>query len=251
MPASAAALRIRRVTDPADPALEAFGRIQTHSYYAPDQLIPPQMFPDLVAGRRPERRDRILVAERGGEVVGGTVYHLLPAAGFNSFMGVSAAARGLGTGRLLQQASLADVAACGLPGMFADSVYAGRQTAADRAAEARAGTDPQARRAVLGRLGFRVVDLGYWQPVGGPDGGPVQDLDLLYAPLVADGDSATAPATVPLALVTATLGAYWGGWLGEARTAQELAALRERASGEHLALLDAAATPRYWGQPRP
>ena len=77
---------VRRVTDPAHPALDAFARIQQSSYYAPDMLIPPQMFPDLVAGRRPERQDRLLVAEdESGAVLGGTLYHLLPGAGFNSF----------------------------------------------------------------------------------------------------------------------------------------------------------------------
>ena len=93
MPACASPVTVRRVTDPHDPALAAFGRIQEASYYAPEMLIPPAAFSRLVAGTPGGRNDRILVAEQGSEVVGGTIYSLLPAAGFNSFMGVSRAAR--------------------------------------------------------------------------------------------------------------------------------------------------------------
>lgn len=232
---------VRRVTDPADPALDGFARIQESSYYAPDMLIPPQMFPDLVAGRRPERQDRLLVAEdESGAVLGGTLYHLLPGAGFNSFMGVSAAARGRGVGRALQEASLHDAGEHGRAGIFADSVHASRQSPAEQAAETRAGTDAGQRRRVLHSLGLRTVDLAYWQPVGGPEGGPVKDLDLLYAPPKPDQQ------TVALDLVLDVLGAYWHGWLGEERTAAELAGLRERAVSDELALLPATETPQYW-----
>ncbi|WP_261663194.1 GNAT family N-acetyltransferase [Deinococcus sp. Marseille-Q6407] len=234
-------ITVRRITDPNDPALDAFAQVQQSSYYAPDTLIPPQMFPELVAGRGAGRLDRLLVVQNaGGEVLGGTLYHLLPGAGFNSFMGVAAPARGLGVGRALHRASLADAAAHGRAGMFADSVYAARQSPAERAAEQRTGTDAQQRRQALHALGLRAVDLAYWQPVGGPDGGPIQDLDLLYAP------PDPQQSTVALALVLEVLGAYWHGWLGEKRTAAELAGLRARAGGDELALLPATQTPGYW-----
>ena len=236
-------LRIRRVTDPQDPALAAFGRLQEEVYYAPDMLIPPAAFPRLLAGGQGERQDRILVAEQGGEVVGGTIYSLLPAAGFNSFMGVSRAAQGQGAGRALHAASLADVRAAGLPGMFADSVHVSRQSAAEREAEARSGSDPLTRRQQLHALGLRTVDVPYWQPVGGEDGGPLKDLDLLYCPL--DGGE-----TVPLALVTRTMEAYWRGWLGPQRAAAEARALAERAgNAERVHLLPGTETPGYWAQP--
>ncbi|MFC6616590.1 GNAT family N-acetyltransferase [Deinococcus radiophilus] len=239
MPAVPPSVTVRRITDPHDPALAAFGEVQRRSYYAPDTLIPPQMFPDLVAGADSGRRNRILVAERAGTVLGGTLYHLLPRAGFNSFLGIDAVARGTGVGHALHRAALDDVQAHGLAGMFADSVYAGRQSAESRAAEARTGTDPLARRAALDRLGFRTVDLGYWQPVGGPDGGPVKDLDLLYAPL--------HPALqVELKLVSDTLEAYWQPWLGGLHTGTELRGLRERAAGASLKLLPATETAQYW-----
>ncbi|MEF2280360.1 GNAT family N-acetyltransferase [Deinococcus sp. YIM 134068] len=231
---------VRRVTDPADPALEAFGHIQEASYYAPDMLIPPGVFPHLVAGRG-GREDRILVAEdEAGAVLGGTVYHLLPRAGFSSFVAVSPAARGRGVARAIHRAKLGEVRARGLAGLFADSVFAGRQDTEARVAEARVGTDPLARRRALHALGYRTVDAPYWQPVGGPDGSPLTDLDLLFHPL--DGGD-----TVETALVTETLRAYWDAWLGRKRAAREAAALTERAGHpDALALLSATQTPRYW-----
>ncbi|ACO47885.1 GNAT family N-acetyltransferase [Deinococcus deserti] len=234
-------VHVRRVTESSDPALLAFGQIQQRSYYAPEMLIPPAAFPRLVSsGRRGERRDRILVAESGaGKVLGGTVYHLLPEAAFSSFLAVAPEVRGQGISRALHAARLGEVRDAGLSGLFADSVYAGRQSAADRAAETRAGTDPVARRRALHALGYRTVDVPYWQPVGGPDGGPLTDLDLLYQPL-------NGASSVETALVTATLRHYWGAWLGAERAAREAQALSERAGTDTLRLLDAGETPAYW-----
>ena len=251
-------VRVRRVTDPHDPALAAFGQIQEASYYAPDTLIPPEVFGHLLRRTSGPREDRILVAETPGragsggevpgwEVLGGTVYSLLRGPGeggsgaaFNSFLGVSPAAQGRGVGRALSQQVLEDVRAAGLAGMFADSVYGERQSAQERAAEARTGTDPLTRRRALHALGLRTVDVPYWQPVGGPDGGPLQDLDLLYQP-------ADARDTVPLALVTATLRGYWSGWLGQERAAHEAEALAERAGHvPTLRLRPATETASYW-----
>ena len=233
---------VRRVTDPQDPALAAFGRIQEASYYAPDMLIPPEYFPRLVAGMG-DRQDRLLVAEDGaGTVLGGTIYSLLPGAGFNSFMGVAREARGQGVGHLLHRASLDDLRGAGLSGMFADSVHASRQSVTEQAGERRTGTDAVSRRRQLHALGLRTVNLPYWQPVGGEDGGPLKDLDLLYCPL--DGGD-----TVPLALVTQTMQNYWRGWLGPERAATEAQALARRAGQvAEVALLPATETPEYWAQ---
>lgn len=256
-------VRVRRVTDPHDPALAAFGQIQEASYYAPDTLIPPEVFGHLLRGGSGAREDRILVAETPGhagaggealgwEVLGGTVYSLLPGPGdsgggdgaaFNSFLGVSPAAQGRGVGRALWRHSLEDVRAAGLAGMFADSVYGERQSTEERAAEIRTGTDPVTRRRALHALGLRTVDVPYWQPVGGPDGGPLQDLDLLYQP-------ADARDTVPLALVTATLRGYWRGWLRQERAEREALALAERAGHvPQLRLRPATETASYWLTP--
>lgn len=235
------AVTVRRVTDPRDPALAAFGQIQERSYYAPDTLIPPGAFPHLVSGTgRGERRDRIVVAENHtGQVLGGSVYHLLPEAGFSSFIAVDPQARGQGVSRLLHATRLEDLRTHGRAGLFADSVFPGRQNAGDREAEARVGMDPQTRRRALHALGYRTVDLPYWQPVGGPDGGPLTDLDLLYHPL-------NGEATVPTALVTSTLRAYWGAWLGASRARREAEALAERTGADVVPLLPATQTPGYW-----
>lgn len=244
------AFTLRHVTDPRDPAIAAFGRVQQASYYAPDMLIPPEVFAHLVTRRTPGREDRLLVAQTPeGEVLGGTLYALLPlpgslrGAGFNSFMAVTRAARGLGVGRAVHDETLRVVRDAGLAGMFADSVHPTRQNAEDRAAEAATGVDPAGRRAALHALGLRTVDLPYWQPVGGPDGGPLTDLDLLFQP-------ARPAQTVPLALVTGTLRAYWSGWLGAGRAQAEAQALADRAGhAERIRLLAGTEPPTYWAAP--
>lgn len=240
---------LRHVTDPDDPAIAAFGRVQEASYYAPEMLIPPEVFGHLIGRHSPGREDRLLVAQtQGGDVLGGTLYALLPlpgglrGAGFNSFMAVTRAARGLGVGRALHAETLRAVREAGLAGLFADSVHPSRQNEEDRAAEAATGVDPAGRRAALHALGLRTVDLPYWQPVGGPDGGPLTDLDLLYQP-------ARSAPTVPLALVTGILRAYWTGWLGPERAQAEARALAERAGNvENVPLLSGTSTATWWGE---
>ncbi len=230
-------LIVRRVTDPHDPALSAFGRIQEAGYYAPDMLIPAAAFGQLIAHQSGERRNVILVAEQEGAVVGGTLFHLLPSgAGFSSFMGVALAARGSGAARALHQARLRIIRDAGGVGCFADAVHVSALSAEDLAAEARVDSDPALRRVKLGALGFRTVDVAYWQPVGGEDGGPLKDLDLLYCPLEPAG-------TVPLKLVSATLRAYWQSWLGPERATREARALEGRALRDPLPLLPATERP--------
>src|SRR5262249_38659915 len=92
------------------------------------------------------------------------------------------------------------------------------------------GSDPFVRRRIFAHLGFRQVDIRYEQPVGGPDGGPVIFLDLLYCP--------RKPAdTVPTTLVLATMRAYWGPWL-RGQVERHVAELERRAGGRaELALL--------------
>lgn len=242
---------VRRVAGPLDPALSAFGRIQEASYYAPEMLIPAAYFGQMLSQQDDERENIILVAESGGEVVGGTLFHLLSqpdpqhgGAGFSSFMGVAQSARGTGTARALHAARMQIIREAGLAGVFADAVHVDALSAEDLAAEARVGSDPQLRRVKLGALGFGTVDIPYWQPVGGPDGGPLMDLDLLYCPLI--------PAdSVPLRLVSGTMRAYWQSWLGPERARREAEALAGRSGHDPVALLPAAQRPGAFAESGP
>ncbi|GGM21239.1 GNAT family N-acetyltransferase [Deinococcus aerophilus] len=237
--------RVRAVTDPADPALAAFGILQNRVYFEPHNLIPATYIGALLRespGEATERHNTLLVAEdRAGGLLGGTFFHFLSAVrtGFSSFLGVDGAARGQGVARTLHNArwtALMEQSGGTCRGLFIDVVSPGRLSAGQRAAEARVGSDPLARRRAFGALGFATVDVRYEQPVGGPDGGPVTDLDLLY---FAPG----APARVPAQLVADTMCAYWTPWLGAARAEREAGRLRERAGGPEVALLPAGQSP--------
>jgi GNAT superfamily N-acetyltransferase len=229
---------IREVHDPSDAAIAGFGRMQQAAYFAPETLIPGEYIPQLLGETRSStpRRNFLLVAERERVVVGGALFHWLAAAGsgFSSFMGVDRAMRGHGIGRRLHDERfrvLDRVAGGRVPGVFIDVVNPTRISAQELARERRAGSDPWVRRRVFGHLGFRQVDIRYEQPVGGPGGGPVTVLDLLFCP--------HEPAeTVPTGLVVATMRAYWTPWLGPARAAHFAGQLKARAGGaDTLALL--------------
>jgi GNAT superfamily N-acetyltransferase len=219
---------IREVTDPDDPVLAAFGTLQRAIYFEPDALIPGSMLGWLLHEQSGARANFMLVAEDDDQLLGGTVFHYLAAAGsgFSSFMGVARSARGQGIARRLHEARFAtlDRAAGGrVAGVFIDVVNPTRLSAAELAREAKVGSDPTARRRVFEHLGFRQVDIRYEQPVGGPNGGPVTNMDLLFC--------AREPTqTVPTELVLATMRAYWSGWLGP-RADQHVAELKARAGG--------------------
>lgn len=229
---SSSEVTLRQVTDPADPAIEQFGRMQNAAYFAPETLIPARYIPLLLSDTEQgsSRRNFLVVAEQAGQVVAGTLFHWLaePGSGFSSFLGVDRALRGQGLARQLHERrfALLDVAAGGpgrAPGVFIDVVNPNRLSAQDLAREKTAGSDPWTRRRAFGHLGFRQVDIRYEQPVGGPNGGPVTVLDLLYCPRV--------PAeTIPTDFVVATMQAYWSPWLAD-RAAFHAAELRARAEG--------------------
>ena len=217
-------LLIREVIDPHDSAIVGFGRVQSAAYFAPETLIPATYIPRMLAADATTgaRRNHLLVAELDGRVVGGTLFHWLASAGsgFSSFLGVDRAVRGQGIARRLHQHRfelLDHDARRRVPGVFIDVVNPTRMSAAELRRERRAGFDPWDRRRAFEHLGFRQVDIRYEQPVGGPDGGPVTILDLLFCP----HDSVKA---VPTSLVVSTMLAYWSPWLGQAaeRHAREL-----------------------------
>jgi hypothetical protein len=226
---------IREVEDPEDAAIDGFGRLQRAVYFAPETLIPAQYIPQMLGLQTGARRNFLVVAELNGRVVGGTLFHWLADAGsgFSSFMGVDRQLRGRGVARRMHAArfDVLDRAAGGrCAGVFIDVVNPVRLSPEDLQRERQVGSDPWVRRRVFGRLGFRQVDIRYEQPVGGPNGGPVTILDLLYCP--------HEPVdSVPTALVVATMRAYWSAWLG-ASADRHARALESRARGAaHLALI--------------
>lgn len=232
-----AMLQLRRVTNPLDPAIGAFGELQRRVYFQPDMLMPASVIRMMLEVPMAGRSNFFLIAEEDGKLLGGTVFHYFarPNTGFSSFMGVAPEARGRGIARRLHEArfALLDEAAGGrVRGIFIDVVDPERLTEEELEAERRVSSDPVGRRKVFEALGFRRVDIPYEQPVGGPGGGPVTNLDLLYCP--------REPAdSVATELVLETLRAYWTPWLGTARARRELEKLRRRAGGDVLALLPA------------
>jgi len=215
--------------------------MQDAAYFAPETLIPARYIPQLLAAESGARRNFLLVAEIDKHVVGGALFHYLAEAGsgFSSFLGVDRDARRQGIARQLHEERfrILDQAAGGqVPGVFIDVVNPRRLSAEEMERERRVGSDPWGRRRAFERLGFRQVDIRYEQPVGGPGGGPVTILDLLYCP--------HSPAdSVPTQLVVATMRAYWSPWLGDsaARHARELEARAHGAT--QLALLSPVPPP--------
>ncbi|GAC1316370.1 MAG: GNAT family N-acetyltransferase [Chloroflexota bacterium] len=226
-------MTLRQITEPDDPAIQGFGRMQTAVYFAPETLIPATYIPLLISPDEQigKRRNFLLVAEHDGQVVGGALFHWLadPGAGFSSFMGVDQAFRGHGLARQLHERRLTilDAAAGGtknMVGVFIDVVNPTRLSPEELQRETLAGSDPWSRRRVFERLGFRQVGIRYEQPVGGPNGGPVTSLDLLFCPH-------EPRDTIPTDFVVATMRTYWGAWLAErGRIYSEQ--LRERAQGQ-------------------
>lgn len=245
------AISLREITDPRDPAIDAFGRVQSAVYFAPETLIPAGYIPDMLAGdgddeaRTGARHNFLVVAERDGTVVGGTLFHWLADAGsgFSSFLGIDRAFQGQGVARRLHERRLVllDRAAGGaehLAGVFIDVVNPTRLSPDELEREAALDSDPWTRRRAFERFGFRQVAIRYEQPVGGPNGGPVTSLDLLFCPRLGPR------ATVPTELVVATMRAYWSGWL-ENRADAFAEQLRERAQGRsELALLSSVPDAR-------
>lgn len=233
-------MRIRQITAPDDPAIAAFGAIQERSYADPDLLIPPEVFPRLLARQTGARRNLMLVAEDDvGQVIGGTLFHYLGAAncGFSSFLAVAPEVRGQGVARRLHTArfALLDDAAgerAPVPGLFIDVVAPERLTPAEVEGERAAGIDPVDRRRIFHRMGFRKVDVAYFQPGEGSAGGEaVTTMDLLFCP------RGPGEPWVDAGLVVETMRAYWKDWLGKAAADRNAAELARRCGGERVALL--------------
>src|SRR5437867_7815527 len=183
-------LVIREVANPQDARVAGFGKMQEAAYFAPETLIPARYIPQLLTDRA---RNFLVVAELDGRVVAGTLFHFLADAGsgFSSFLGVDRSLRGQGVARRLHQRrfSILDRAAGGrVAGVFIDVVNPTRMPPEELEREHSAGSDSFDRRRAFAHLGFGQVDIRYEQPFGGPNGGPVTILDLLFCPHEAAAD---------------------------------------------------------------
>lgn len=232
-------IAIRRVTDPRDPAIRSFGALQERVYADPDLLIPPEVLPHLLLPRKGRRQNFMLLAEAGDQVVGGTIFHYLGDAhsGFSSFLAVAPEARGHGLARRLhtERFALLDQAAGAagpVPGIFIDVVAPERLSPEALAAERAVGLDPADRRRIFHRMGFRKVDVAYYQPEEGSGGEPVTTMDLLFCPR-AEAEWVSSD------LVANTMRAYWTDWLGRVTAEKHAAELRRRCGGERVRLLPA------------
>lgn len=228
-------MQIRRVINPLDKAIKSFASMQAQIYFDPDMLIPENAIRMMIAEPVVDRDNVLLVAEED-QFLGGVLFHYLKKTntGFSSFMGTTLEARGKGVARKLHEARfevLNDVAAKPVEGVFLDSVNPQRLTLEELEAEKRSGADPVIRWRIFQRFGFRRVHVRYEQPVGGPDGGPVTNMDLLYC-------SQKPAETVATDLVVETMQAYWTPWLGAVMAEKHAGLLRERAGIAQLKLLD-------------
>jgi hypothetical protein len=227
-------IEIRRVLNPIDPRVEAFAKMQSDVYFEPDALIPIGAIRMMLATPMAGRKNVLLVAEEEKTFLGGVLFHYLkkPNVGFSSFMGTTLAARGKGVGRGLHEARFAaldQIAGKPVEGVFLDSVAPARLTQEELEAEKGVGADPNLRRQIFQHLGFRTVDIRYEQPVGGPNGGPVTNMDLLFCPR-------EEKESITTKLVVETMQAYWSPWLGPIAAKRHAKELESRAVGEKLRL---------------
>ena len=228
-------LELRRITDPTDPAIASFGRLQDATYFEPDMLIPASFIGQMLEWSDSSRSNHLIVLKDAGRVVAGTLFHYLakPKIGFSSYLAVAPAYRGRGLARQLHDARAAlleEISNGVCSGVLIDVVNPARLTAAELELERSVGSDPANRLQVFSSLGFKRVDVRYEQPVGGADGGPVTNMDLLLCPR-------ELASSVPTALIVAAMLEFWTPWLGR-KTAQAAAkALETRADGDELALI--------------
>jgi GNAT superfamily N-acetyltransferase len=228
-------LELRRVTDPKDPAITAFGHLQAQTYFEPDMLIPTAYISGILERGDGSRENALLVVEDDGVVVAGSIFHYLrPAnAGFSSYLGVAASHRGRGLARRLHEArfdTLDELAGRRVEGVLIDVVNPKRLSSQERDAERTVGSDPEHRLEVFSSLGFRRVDVRYVQPTGGADGGPVTNMDLLFCPH--DPDDFVRAEVVVTAMRT-----YWKPWLNDNVAQREARALEAQARDGQFALL--------------
>ena len=228
-------LELRRITDPTDPAIALFGALQEATYFEPEMLIPASFIGQMLQWSDSSRSNHLIVLEDQRRVVAGTLFHYLAKQkiGFSSYLAVAPAQRGQGLARQLHEARAAlleEISGGSYHGVLIDVVNPTRLSAHELELERSVGSDPVNRLRVFSSLGFKRVDVRYEQPVGGENGGPVTNMDLLLCPR-------ELVESVSTALIVAAMLTFWTPWLG-LKTAQAAAkALEARAGGSELALI--------------
>lgn len=210
--------RLRVVTDPADPAVEAYAALLAGTFPDPDMVVDAGYLRARLAAE--ETRERVyflLVAETGDDLVGGASFSYLPPpnTAYSGFLVLAPAARGRRLGRWLfdRRARLLREAARRwgqeVPwGLFIETVNPLRLTPGGLEAERLRAMDPVVRRRIFAHLGFRQVMVHYVQPPLRPGTGPVETMDLLFRPMHPDLSGAV---DIPAALVLETLTRVWSG----------------------------------------
>jgi GNAT superfamily N-acetyltransferase len=204
-------LEPRRVFKSNDPAISGFGILQEKTYFEPDMLIPGYVVGQMLEWNTNDRENALLVIEDAGEVVAGTVFHYFRTTnmGFSSYLAVDQRYRGQGLARRLHEARFAtldEIAGIQVHGVLIDVVNPNRLSKKELEAEHGVGSDPKERWRAFSSLGFQRIDVRYEQPVGGPNGGPITNMDLLFC-------SRETTTVVNASLVVETMRSMWQGWL--------------------------------------
>jgi hypothetical protein len=235
---------IRRLADPADPALAAFSDLLQVTFADPDTVLELERMQHFLAHSQPDRLFSIIVAEeQGGAVLGGALFSYVPATncGFSEYLVARKAQHGQGLGRRLfdarrglldAQARQVGQTAC--RGLFIEVDNPGRTPPDLLAKERETAIDAATRLRIFAHFGFRRIDVAYIQPPLALGKEPVTYLDLLFAPWSED---VQATRFVPAAWVLGTLGPVWASWAPE-RVEADLSRLREQVGHHPLRLIE-------------
>jgi len=237
-------IAIRRVHDPDDRALAELSSLLHAAFADPDTVLEldrMQAFLSQPLGQ-PDRHFRVVVAEEGGIVVGGTVFSYVPAThcGFSEYLVARKERHGQGIGRLLFDARHAvlnelarEYGQTSCRGLFIEADNPQRTPLDLQARERETAMDAVTRLRVFAHLGFLRVEVDYVQPPLGPGKQPVSFLDLLFAPW---DERVRQEERVPAAWVSETLCPIWESWApGDATSDCE--ALRHRLGTSPVALV--------------
>ena len=232
---------LRTITDPQDPAVEAFADLVARTFPDPDLVVTVEGVRRRVAHRvTPERIDFLLAAEEAGRLVGAASFCYLPGpdTAFSGYLVVERERRGEGWGRRLftERARLLREAAAALGrpgprGLFIEVANPLRLPPARLAAERAAGMDPVHRRRIFRHFGFQQVAVRYVEPPAHPAGRPVTYMDLLCR---ASDPELARSGSLPVELVLETLRLAWPAYIDPA---PYLAELRAQVEGERIPLI--------------